>query len=635
MHIETLLLSLDKGDCPSPFRTTLALMELLQRENAGLAEAAELIRLDPVLTAKIIQLANSILYRGSRPAVAIDAALLRIGLKVVVRLALGLSLAHEKVSVAAHFDLHRFWATAVLRAIAMQSLANRIGGWSAAEIFTLGLLCDIGSLLMACAAPEDTATIARENLSPEILRQRETACFGFDHRQLSAALLRQWWLPDPMVLAVESEYSPSDPTAPLEQANRPHALRAIIETGQYIADWIIAGQPSDATSKLYSQIQSWWFSDTIFEAVVEEITAEWAAIADIFDQTVPDSAFIKLEHFRQILMTARLHAAQNTPGPLLLVDAERSDRMLLTHLLEPAGYTVIQAASAEEAIGLVYQSTPRIILMNWVLPGMDGLDLCRRLRREFGPRLYILIHTTHDDIARAVAALEAGANDVLRWPFHSKEVVAKIAAATQMMAFVTTLEASCDDLAQKNQTLQILACKDALTGLGNRRAADDFLAESWRQAVRHQHPLSCIILDIDYFKQINDTHGHDVGDRVLLALGQMLAHNSRAGDLTTRIGGEEFLIICPHADLRSAFQLADRIRRETQHLAGDLPPITLSAGIAQMHAGMRDVEAMLRAADQALLIAKRQGRNRVVCATQTYNTCAPGEGDCVTATPCE
>ena len=84
MHIETLLLSLDKGDCPSPFRTTLALMELLQRENAGLAEVAELIRLDPVLTAKIIQLANSILYRGSRPAVAIDAALLRIGLKVVV-----------------------------------------------------------------------------------------------------------------------------------------------------------------------------------------------------------------------------------------------------------------------------------------------------------------------------------------------------------------------------------------------------------------------------------------------------------------------------------------------------------------------------------------------------------------------
>jgi HD-like signal output (HDOD) protein len=229
MQIEALLQRLDKGGYPSPSRSTLALTELLQQDNAGIADAAKLIRVDPILTAKIIKIANSAIYGKYRRIMGIEEALMRIGLKMVVPLALGLTLATKTFSTPPNFDLRRFWAGSLLRAIAMHALAARTDEWPAADVFTVGLLCEIGSLFMACSAPAETAALASQNLPVAALLDQEKAHFGFDHRQLSAALLRHWRVPENIVLALESQRNIADATSSAERTGRLHTLRAIID----------------------------------------------------------------------------------------------------------------------------------------------------------------------------------------------------------------------------------------------------------------------------------------------------------------------------------------------------------------------------------------------------------------------
>ena len=260
---------------------------------------------------------------------------------------------------------------------------------------------------------------------------------------------------------------------------------------------------------------------------------------------------------------------------------------------------------------------------------MNGIELCRRLRAEFGARLYLLILTAHFDGAHTLEALEAGANDFLTKPFSRKVLLAKLQMAASMVGFVAELEEEHQssqqtqrELSRMNEELRRVVVKDELTGLANRRALDNQLRSAWAQAQHHDHPLACIMLDIDHFKQINDDFGHDAGDRALRGVAELLQTHSRTGDLAVRYGGEEFVLICPHSDLCGSLQLAERIRTRVQALRGDFPAITLSAGVAQMTSEMSTPEQLLRAADQALLTAKRQGRNRVM---------ASNDGDCAEA----
>ena len=619
MQIEALLQRLDKGGYPSPSRSTLALTELLQQDNAGIADAAKLIRVDPILTAKIIKIANSAIYGKFRRIMGIEEALMRIGLKMVVPIALGLTLATKTFSTPPNFDLRGFWAGSLLRAIAMHALAARTDEWPAADVFTVGLLCEIGSLFMACSAPAETAALASQNLPTAALLDQEKAHFGFDHRQLSAALLRHWRIPENVVLALESQRNIADATSSVERTDRLRTLRAIIEDGRNIASWVLTGAPAQSITLLQSAARSWWFTDAQFERMISEIIAEWEEIADIFDQTVSPDLVQKLEALRETLTTGRLNPQPSVPGPILLVANQTRDLDLLQQTLKPEGYDVIRADSADDAIILLYQKAPCIVILDWDMPGLTGAELCVRWRREFGPRVYLLVlaDTHHGDCT--AEAIEAGANDIISKPPSGNMLVAKLAIAAQMVAFMARLENSCTDLTHQNHSLLALASKDVLTGLANRRGAQEFLSENWRHAIRHQHPLSCIMLDIDYFKQVNDEHGHDVGDRVLQALGGLLLKNSRSGDLIARVGGEEFLILCPQTDELKASLYAERLCQEIAQMQGDFPLITLSAGVAQMQPDMDSPEALLRAADQALLLAKRRGRSQIIIASTQCN----------------
>jgi diguanylate cyclase (GGDEF)-like protein len=255
---------------------------------------------------------------------------------------------------------------------------------------------------------------------------------------------------------------------------------------------------------------------------------------------------------------------------------------------------------------------PQMAVLDWMMPGMDGIELCRRIRsRDQGPYCYVVLLSAKDDKQDVVAGLEAGADDYLTKPFDVDELRARVRAGKRILDLQTALILAHDDL-------QFAAAHDPLTGLWNRGAILDLLKREVSRRQRNGDPLGVIMSDIDYFKKINDTHGHLVGDAVLREVTRRLAAGVRPYDVVGRYGGEEFLIVFPGCGAANLIVGAERLR----HCIADQPvetsvgpiPVTLSLGLASVEQGEKetlDCEAFLRTADEALYAAKARGRNRV------------------------
>ncbi|MDM7461620.1 MAG: GGDEF domain-containing protein [bacterium] len=169
-----------------------------------------------------------------------------------------------------------------------------------------------------------------------------------------------------------------------------------------------------------------------------------------------------------------------------------------------------------------------------------------------------------------------------------------------------------NQLKQLNQQLQNLAITDGLTGLHNHRAFQDYLEEQFQTAMHKKQPLSLILMDVDHFKQYNDTYGHQAGDEVLRRVAQILKQSVRDGDFVARYGGEEFAVVLPRTDAENAVQVAERLREAIASAEWTLRPITGSFGVASIRPDMETRREIIESADQALYEAKRGGRNRVV-----------------------
>ena len=258
------------------------------------------------------------------------------------------------------------------------------------------------------------------------------------------------------------------------------------------------------------------------------------------------------------------------------------------------------------------EDAPQLAILDWMMPGMDGIELCRRIRsRDHGPYRYVLLLTAKDDKQDVVAGLEAGADDYLTKPFHVDELRARVRAGKRILDRQAALIHAKDDL-------QFAAAHDPLTGLWNRGAILDLLKREVSRRQRTADALGVIMADIDYFKKINDTHGHLVGDAVLQEVTRRLAVGVRPYDAVGRYGGEEFLIVFPGCSAANLVVGAERLRRciadpPIETSAGQLP-VTLSLGLASAEQGEKetlDCETFLHTADDALYAAKARGRNRV------------------------
>jgi two-component system cell cycle response regulator len=298
---------------------------------------------------------------------------------------------------------------------------------------------------------------------------------------------------------------------------------------------------------------------------------------------------------------------------LLLVEDEPTQQMLMERLLSGVGYAVDVASNGDDALEMIKTGTYPLVLTDWEMPGMDGVTLCRLVREANVPNVYILLLTSHGAVAHAVEGLRAGANDFIRKPADETELVARLDAGRR----VVLLEQSLRDA---NTQIEKLSVTDPLLGIFNRRYLHERLPLEAARTRRYGQSLSVVMADLDHFKTINDTYGHQAGDAVLQHAAALARRALRQSDWMARYGGEEFVIVLPDTPLLGAYAAAERMRRlcaETAvELAGTRLVVTASFGVATIDGvapSNDDGEAMLRQADKALYESKRAGRNRVTC----------------------
>jgi two-component system cell cycle response regulator len=295
---------------------------------------------------------------------------------------------------------------------------------------------------------------------------------------------------------------------------------------------------------------------------------------------------------------------------ILLAEDDSTSRRMLTAILKKWGYDPVVTEDGIAAWAeLQKPEAPRLVLLDWNMPGLEGLEVCRRLRKnETTNPSYVILLTGRGEKGDIVQGLEAGANDYISKPYDNAELQARIRVGQRMLDLQSSL-------LETQTALAYQATHDALTGIFNRRAILDRLTQEVSRALRQGGRLSVGMCDIDHFKKINDSFGHQTGDEVLIACAHCLHANLREYDCVGRYGGEEFLVIATGLSGQSDDGLYDRLREQVaaaqiKTKTGNVS-ITVSIGTAA-GTGQSTVDALLAAADAALYKAKEAGRNRVV-----------------------
>jgi two-component system cell cycle response regulator len=296
---------------------------------------------------------------------------------------------------------------------------------------------------------------------------------------------------------------------------------------------------------------------------------------------------------------------------VLIADDDPISRRLLESSLTRWGYDVQTANDGYEAFAaLLHPEAPKLAVLDWQMPGMDGPEICRQIRqRESDPYTYIILLTgkrTQEDV---VEGLDAGADDYVVKPFDPAELKVRLRTGKRILYLQ-------DQLISAREALREQATHDSLTGLWNRGATIDLLVSEIARQKRHGGSIGIVIADLDKFKQINDRFGHLIGDKALCAAAQTMKNTARPYDCVGRFGGEEFLLILPGCDAINAMSHAERIRAAIEQTKVEGPngvvPLTASLGVTIAHAdGSGEALDFLRAADAALYRAKENGRNRV------------------------
>ena len=314
---------------------------------------------------------------------------------------------------------------------------------------------------------------------------------------------------------------------------------------------------------------------------------------------------------------------------ILIVDDEEIIRTLLVEHLSDEGFTTVAVPSGEAALEVFRDDPNHLVVTDIRMGGMSGVQLLEEVKKLDDEALVIII-TSHASLDTAVATLRAGAYDYIFKPFEDLDLVTKvinramdkIALIHDNRKLVEDLEQSNLMMEQSNEALRELATRDGLTGLFNLRHFKDILKNELARTARFERPLCLIMLDVDQFKNYNDTHGHPAGDVVLKTLGDIITTRLRVVDTSARYGGEEFVLLFPETDREGGRMVAEEIRthvenypfegRETQRLG----KITVSLGVAEFPVDGSDADSLIKKADEALYRAKSKGRNRVVCTSE-------------------
>jgi diguanylate cyclase (GGDEF)-like protein len=305
---------------------------------------------------------------------------------------------------------------------------------------------------------------------------------------------------------------------------------------------------------------------------------------------------------------------------VLLVEDNKVQASVIKVFLEKNGYEVLLAEDGMSAFKAAKTERLDIILLDRILPDIEGSEICRWLRLDpVTCGIPIIMLTEKGSISDTIVGLEAGADDYLPKPFDENELNARIYAKLRT-------KSQQDDLRRKNQQLEdmltrveTLAISDSLTGLFNRRRFEFVLSNEFKRAARYKSQLSCIMIDVDHFKTVNDALGHQAGDSLLREIAQIIQRSIRDVDTVARWGGEEFVVLSPNTSTENAKLAAARILNSvSQHTftGHEGIKVTVSIGIAGLSDPAIDTqEKLIHAADLAMYEAKKKGRNRVETAS--------------------
>lgn len=296
---------------------------------------------------------------------------------------------------------------------------------------------------------------------------------------------------------------------------------------------------------------------------------------------------------------------------ILVADDSIVSRHLLDATLRKWGYEVVVACDGNQAWEqLQQQNSPSLAILDWMMPGMTGLEVCRLVRQKaHEPYTYILLLTSKSQKEDLIEGMESGADDYITKPFDQHELKVRLRAGTRLIELQTELLAA-------REALREQATKDWLTKLWNRSSIVEILMRELARSERERSPVGVVLVDLDHFKAVNDSHGHFAGDAVLRESARRMEDCIRQYDAIGRYGGEEFLILLPGCDAQSTCSQAERMR---MHLAQDkfildetILSLTASFGATSAAPGQSaTAEGLIRKADEALYLAKKLGRNRV------------------------
>ncbi len=636
------------GQLPSPSGVGVQILRLTQGDDFSTEEIGQAISADSALTGRLLKLANSVESGSVRPITTIGEATIRLGIRTVRNVALGLSLiSSNRHGICPAFDYDRYWSTSLARAVAMQQLSRQIGIGVPAEMYVLGLLADIGSLALASVYPEGYSELLTfgEYQDIDSLEREEEQRFDISHSTVAVCMLADWGLPKEFGQAVKAferlDIETSD-EAFSSAAGLLYTASIIVELGM-IDPAASPAQWQELTGLYFQLRERCRLSRERFDGICNSIGAEWREWGQLLGiPTTHPTNFSSLEEKLEEIAAPKLSAGRAsghraaahhyederslTGLRILAVDDDPISLKLLERHLVKAGHEVIVARDGDQALELLCSKSPQLIVADWMMPKLDGVELCRQLREmEQLRKVYFLLLTGKGEEDSILRAFDAGVDDYVTKPFNPRILLARIQAGSRIVSLQEKLEyvsakdkKQLVDLKRLTGKLRSAALTDPLTGLPNRRFAMKRLTQVWEAASRTGKPTSLIMVDIDYFKAVNDELGHDAGDTVLKETAIRLRDCCRESEDVCRIGGEEFLVICASADQAEAMACAERLRVAVESNAvmlGDVTrQVTLSLGVATRAPWMEDGDDLMRSADEAAYLAKERGRNRVACA---------------------
>ncbi len=598
-------------------------MRLCYSDTSSLEDIARVVEGDSALSAEFLKYANSAIMGSSVAVASVQRAAVKIGLKGMVNLALSFSLlSQQKSSECTGFSYSLFWSKSLAQAVAGRSIASRQKHFDQDEIFTCCLLSKVGELGMATAFPDEYSTILSQQLGPEELLIAEQNAFNIDHNELTIEMFADWGIPKFFRLALQQLSNRHNGEVDDEIIQ----LANLFSLAQQIADICMLNLPLNQSFGEIEQLaESFGIPVKSFNQFFDEVVKtwqDWGSLYQIETQHCP--IYYHIKNQEETTVVPQVEDQTKKPILILAVDDDPMTLLNLSRILQSDDRKIITAEDGIMALEMAKEHQPEMVITDWRMPQLDGLALCSTLRGSaITQNIYIVMLTGNESDDELVQAFDAGADDYVVKPFTPKVLEARIRSGERLIRYQRTINSDREviqryatKLASANRKLQTMAMTDTLTGLPNRRSAMARMKDAVAETQRFGEKLSCILIDIDFFKKVNDTYGHDNGDIVLIEIAKVFSKNARSYDMVSRMGGEEFLVISTRSDGDVCYQLAERLRSAVeQHTIaltnGTTANVTISLGVATWQESYRHGGDLIKAADDALYKAKRTGRNKV------------------------